>query len=511
MKTFRTFLFAAAVAVPLACTEKNMEPSSGHETGFITFSATVTEPETRTILDADGLSVLWESDDAIAVSGAESPFIAEIPDGASESSAEFTGNVAAADNYYAVYPASACGSFNGSNAVIDLKQEQSAVKNTFDSEAGILTAMTGAEDMLFAFRHAVGYVKFSVDENSGDIVSVSVRASGGERLAGTFTVDCAAETPDLAVTAGSSTVSLVSDEPMEAGNYYIAMLPGTYSQGLEFTFTDAQGRTATKVLDGEISLEAGVVQNIGTAARLDGISTYMDERVIWEGTWNAENWNGNQELAWGSFDWNAIDPTSGICYLIIELEPDASSNYWTLALRHGDAWESIPGIEDVEIAAGQTEVEIMLNQTALEDIQTNGGLVITGCYYTLKKVTLRQESVYTSEHEVWSGSHDVGTDWTNALNLSGENNVFRNIPDGCTIYVEYAADPDCEYWQIQYYDSNWTALESLMGGDGPVNLSGDAGITSIHVNDADIAANIRNSGLNLNGYGIAIARIYWTE
>ena len=302
MKTSRILIFAAAAAISMACAKENIVvPSMQNEVALV-FNAAADTPLSRTMLADNGLEILWNAGDQIAVSGASTPFVADIAEGTSGSSADFTGNAVEADIYYAVYPASACGSFSGSNAVIDLKQEQSAVKNTFDSDAGILTAMTGAEEMSFAFRHAVGYVKFSVDENSGDIVSVSVKASGGESLSGTFAVDCAAETPDLAVTDGSSTVSLVSEEPLEVGNYYIAMLPGTYSQGLEFTFTDAQGRTATKVLDGEISLEAGVVQNIGTVACLDGISTdIIDESVIWEGTWNAENWNGNQELAWGGF------------------------------------------------------------------------------------------------------------------------------------------------------------------------------------------------------------------
>lgn len=511
MKTSRILIFAAAAAISMACAKENIVvPSMQNEVALV-FNAAADTPLSRTMLADNGLEILWNAGDQIAVSGASTPFVADIAEGTSGSSADFTGNAVEADIYYAVYPASACSRLDGSNAVIDLKREQSAVKNTFDSEAGILTAMTGAEEMSFAFRHVVGYVKFTVDENSGDIVSVSVKASGGESLSGTFAVDCAAETPDLAVTDGSSTVSLVSEEPLEVGNYYIAMLPGTYSQGLEFTFTDAQGRTATKVLDGEISLEAGVVQNIGTVACLDGISTDIDERVIWEGETAMGNWEGYcQDLAWGQFDWNAIDPSSGICYLVIELEPDASSSYWTLTLRYGDAWENIPGIEDVEIAAGQTEVEIMLNQTALEDIQMNGGLVITGCFYTLRKVTLIQESVYTSEHEVWSGSHDLGTDWSSFLTLSWDKNVFQDITEGSILHVEYTESPDAGwYWQLQCNDGNWNILSSC-GGETVVELASGDGTYSCELNDEDVAS-IRESGMVFNGYGIIIERIYWTK
>lgn len=216
-----------------------------------------------------------------------------------------------------------------------------------------------------------------------------------------------------------------------------------------------------------------------------------------------------------SFDWNTIDPTSGICYLIIELEPDASSSYWILSLRHGDAWENIPGIEDVEIAAGQTEVEIMLNQTALEDIQMNGGLVITGCFYTLRKVTLRQESVYTSEHEVWSGSHDLGTDWSSFLTLSWDKNVFQNIPDGSVLHIEYDTYTDRTYWQLKLMSGNdgWPVLTSIEYANpeaGTVMLAKGPNEFSCLLNDTDAGA-LRTYGLVVGGQYATITRIYWTE
>ena len=515
MKTSRILIFAAAAAISMACAKENIVvPSMQNEVALV-FNAAADTPLSRTMLADNGLEILWNAGDQIAVSGASTPFVADIAEGTSGSSAEFTGNAAEADKYYAVYPASACGSFSGSNAVIDLKREQSAVKNTFDSEAGILTAMTGAEEMSFAFRHVVGYVKFTVDENSGDIVSASVRATGGESLAGTFAVDCAAETPDLAVTDGSSTVSLVSEEPLEVGNYYIAMLPGTYSRGLEFTFTDAQGRTADKVLDGEISLEAGVVQNIGTVACLDGISTDIDERVIWEGETAMGNWDGYcQDLAWGGFDWSSIDLSQGPAYLVAEIVEDPSSWWWHFQMSSAPKWEDLSEPVFIELLPGQTEVTVELTESRLQELQDKDGLLIRGSNYTLKKVTLRQETVYTSEHEVWSGSHDLG-DWSSFLTLSWDKNVFQNIPDGSVLHIEYDTYKDRTYWQLKLMSGNdgWPALTSIEYANpeaGTVMLAEGPNEFSCLLNDTDAGA-LRTYGLVVGGQYATITRIYWTE
>ena len=513
MKTIRIISVAAAAAMFMACAKENIITPSSQELCPLTFNAvaagSVSDDATKTVLSENGLDVLWTAGDAISVCGAASAFTSDLAEGSSAETS-FSGEALAADVYYAVYPYSAVKTWNGSTVTLELPADQVPALNTFADGLSICYASTSAEDMAFRFEHLLGYVKFTIDENSGAVSSVKISANGGESLAGAFTVAFSDGIPSVAVTEGSDEISMVADGAFPAGNYYFAMLPGTYAQGLTVTFSNAEGQTASKSMNTSLTLEAGQIQNIGTVARLDGISTDVNERVIWTGSWVCGTWGGNQDLAWDGFDWNDVELPAA---LVIEVEQDASFDYWQLSLRHATEWGNIPEFTDINMTQGQTEVKIEIYPEMLADIQANNGLVFTGCNYTLKKVTLITESVYVSEHEVWSGTTDLGTDWQPYVNLSGDANVFQNITDGCTLHVDYATNLDDTYSQLQLNRSDWTTgLTSVDDANeyGTIDLTAGAGTKSYVLDDADVSA-LRSSGMIIKGYNVTVTRVYWTE
>ena len=362
--------------------------------------------------------------------------------------------------------------------------------------------------MAFRFEHLLGYVKFTIDENSGAVTTVNIATNGNEPLAGSFTVDLSSETPSASASGSMSHIVMESETPLAPGNYYIAMLPGTYSQGLTISFLGENGGSDVKSMNTSLTLEAGKIQNIGTVARLDGISTDVNERVIWEGETVMGNWtDSNQELAWGKFDWHSIDLSQGQAFLVASLEQDPTSTYWNFEMLSA-SWNAFAEPVSMNLEPEQTEVKVELTSSRLSELQENAGLIIRGSYYTLKKVTLVTESVYVTENTVWKGTHALLVeDWSNAINLSGDANVFQDIADGATIHVEYETSPDTNNWQLQFNDSNWNLLTSIPEGEG---LTAGSVHTSHLLNDVDIAS-VRTSGMILNGYGVIVKRIYWTE
>ena len=494
MKTIRIISVAAAAAMFMACAKENIITPSSQELSPLTFNAvaagSVSDDATKTVLSGNGLDVLWTAGDAISVCGAASAFTSDLAEGSSAETS-FSGEALAADVYYAVYPYSAVKTWTGSTVTLER----------------ICYASTSAEDMAFRFEHLLGYVKFTIDENSGAVSSVKISANGGESLAGAFTVAFGDGIPSVAVTEGSDEISMVADGAFPAGNYYFAMLPGTYAQGLTVTFSNAEGQTASKSMNKSLTLEAGKIQNIGTVARLDGISTDVNERVIWEGSHNCGNWSGNKDLAGSRFDWSSIDLSEGPATLVVDVTLDNTKTYWQFMLKTEKDWKDLAGFTQIDMVSGQSEVTVPLTQTMLDDLVTNNGLVIDGSNYTFTKVTLITESVYVSEHEVWSGTTDLGTDWQSSVNLSGDANVFQDIADGATIHVEYETSPDTGYWQLQFNDSNWKTLTSIPETEG---LKAGSVHTSHLLNDVDIVS-VRTSGMILKGYGVIVKRIYWTE
>ena len=114
-------------------------------------------------------------------------------------------------------------------------------------------------------------------------------------------------------------------------------------------------------------------------------SEISQERTIWEGNWESGNWSGNQDLAYGAFDWSSASAGQVLTFYI---EISGPNDWHQFALRHGDSWGELPTPVFVELAADQTKVEYTITQEMLDDVIANGGLIITGTSYILKKVTI---------------------------------------------------------------------------------------------------------------------------
>lgn len=242
----------------------------------VTFTASYAD-ETRTTL-VDGVNVWWMPGDRIAVKGADAPFETTINE--PSSTAKFTGTVGYASEYLAVYPYDAVTGWDSGKAYVELPSVQNAVKGTFDNGSNISVAKTFNRDLSFRFRNVLGYVKFTVTQQSGSICSASVSSQGlgGEGLCGTVIVDCTSDSPSAVISgSGGQTVTLVSDAVMQPGDYYVALVPGTYSQGLDFVFTDNLGRKARKSISRSITLSKGQIRNIGEIKNLDFSGDQPDE------------------------------------------------------------------------------------------------------------------------------------------------------------------------------------------------------------------------------------------
>lgn len=122
-----------------------------------------------------------------------------------------------------------------------------------------------------------------------------------------------------------------------------------------------------------------------TFTKIEIVQEIPQEKTIWKGSFAAGNWSGNQDLAWGGFDWSTVKAGQK---LIFTLTQDTSQTYWQFSLRHGDGWGELPEKVFEEMTAGQTRVEVVMTQTNLDDLIAKGGMVITGCNFTLTEVAV---------------------------------------------------------------------------------------------------------------------------
>ncbi len=110
------------------------------------------------------------------------------------------------------------------------------------------------------------------------------------------------------------------------------------------------------------------------------------ETVIWNAGWICTGWGGNQDLAWGGYDWSTVKP--GQILRLYTTPTLAEGEWWCLSLRHGNGWGNLPAPIPGQYDNPASPLEVVLTAEVLEDIVANGGLVITGSEYQLDKVTI---------------------------------------------------------------------------------------------------------------------------
>ncbi len=237
---------------------------------------------------------------------------------------------------------------------------------------------------------------------------------------------------------------------------------------------------------------------------IDCIPNNIQNKVIWSGSWDCGSWGGNEDLSWGKYDWSSVDLSVGAVSLVFELEQDSSAGWWQLSLRHGESWGELPEKLFVDMTAGQTVVEIPLTQVNLDDLIANGGLVITGCSYTLKKVTLR--TVIPMDVAIWEGEFTL--EWNGMNDLSWGKYDWSGAKAG-TVLTAYFKDVAAGA-QLRFGNGSWDALPSTLAlgyKDGNIPIAEGETSYSITLTQEDVDMLNGSGGLVMTGTALTLVKI----
>lgn len=125
----------------------------------------------------------------------------------------------------------------------------------------------------------------------------------------------------------------------------------------------------------------------------DGTSkkyTVSFTKVIWEGSFAITNWNGNEDLLGkGHYEWSSVQPGTIITvYYTLNME----ETNWQIRLGgYAIGWGDLPTIPSQSLEAGSTRFSATLTAEDLLVLSqdNNAGLVVSGCNFTMTKVTLK--------------------------------------------------------------------------------------------------------------------------
>lgn len=269
----KSFVFISLLAAAfVSCSKENQIVTDTQEDLVpMTFSASL--PSTRTVLD--GVKVLWAVDDVLNVievntSGelvGEHPFM--LSSGEGTASATFSGEVKSTDNtFYAVYPNvklyNSPATVGETLELKNLGQTVQAVENSYDPKMAVMTAVVDENGEL-AFRHAMAYIKFTV--NSDNLATVKVTASGNARIYGRPVITIENGAPNAVNGTGSNSNLTMSGEFVNGSSYYfpITIKPNNKLGDLTFLATTTSGMESTVSTTSLSNLApvAGKVYNLG--------------------------------------------------------------------------------------------------------------------------------------------------------------------------------------------------------------------------------------------------------
>ena len=196
--------------------------------------------------------------------------------------------------------------------------------------------------------------------------------------------------------------------------------------------------------------------DVETVATQIEVGLELDIQTIWEGSEHI-TWTGMQNLAWGGFDWSTVKPGTVLtAYFTLDENPDYDPQ-----IRFADGnWNSLPtgvgiagGEGNIIVGAGATYYSITLTAADLEILREKG-LVMTGTFYTLTKMTLTSE--ISQEVTLWEGEL-VADDWASqpyALSDAGLELAEAGAQPGQIVYFYFeqiGADP----WKVQIVEGHW--------------------------------------------------------
>lgn len=118
-------------------------------------------------------------------------------------------------------------------------------------------------------------------------------------------------------------------------------------------------------------------------------------KVIWEGSSDIGNWGGNQDLGWDGYDWSSVQPGT---IITVYYTLNTGTTDWQIRLGGcAIGWGELPNIPPASLEAGSTKFSAALTEEDLEVLSRRNpddnnkmyGLVVTGCNFTMTKVTLK--------------------------------------------------------------------------------------------------------------------------
>ena len=253
----------ACIACLLACV-KDIEYASDNTLTVIT-AGMEGSPESRTVLQSDGVRSFWSPGDKISLfdtkSGSSAVFTAQ--NTTPSATTTFKGTLGLSGNrIVGIYPVSEENAVSGSEVItLNLKYSQLALEDSYSPDLFPVVAVS--EDKTLSFKSVAGGAKFSVEENG--ITAVAFTSNSGKPLAGIADVVMNNGVPSVkSVSTPYSTVVVSAPGGFVPGkNYYAVFLPGEHPDGITVILKSGSKEVSRIVSSKSLTIKRNHIGKLG--------------------------------------------------------------------------------------------------------------------------------------------------------------------------------------------------------------------------------------------------------
>lgn len=261
----KKLLFALVVAmVCCACTENPVDEPVNDDSHLVSIIAQT--DESRASYDAINKQTRWEATDVI---GCFAEYNDNIKFKATNISCnEFSSIVTKnPSEWYFYFPYNENAKLSGSVLTTELPTTQELRAGSYAPTIPLVAYTTDIEEV--SFSNLCGVLSFNVRSNIDRILtSLTFESNNKSTVAGTYTVNMLAETPEMTMTANqTSKVTLEGSVPMTAETNYrflVYLPPMVHAEGFTIKLGDSKDRTYEKVFTKKLTVKRSVVTNVST-------------------------------------------------------------------------------------------------------------------------------------------------------------------------------------------------------------------------------------------------------
>ena len=362
------YIFVAAMAA-LACTKENPsnpsldekpeEPVQGVE---MTFGATLEQTKAGI---SDNKTV-WAATDHISVfDGVANCDFKSKGEGVSTT---FTGTASAADNYYALYPYQATASCSEGVITATVPSVQTATPGSFDPAAALMVARGSQK---FEFKNVCSLIKVTVPADVTGITSIEFSGNADEYIAGEVSISFDKSGLPAATGAGVKTITLkAAKETLAAGDYYIAALPNTYSQGLKLLIHYEKGMFQQAKATDALKVERSAVRPVGSVKWPEVVFIGPDDMDF------SSNLEVNTAVQWMIYN---VKNSAYVPFEVLNSNNKVLDNCQTIWWHYqntGEPYSSITSKEELIASAPKCEWENVRNLITSK-LNSGTGLLLT--------------------------------------------------------------------------------------------------------------------------------------